>query len=709
MGNLCSTTQNDIVTMKVVREEIEEDTVRLAMHTNEEAVMDIAKNADFSELNVGYTYSYEVNNHGVREGKTDWVQMDQPRLCSYRKYNKSTFTYDSILLQGPSPSNGSSIPLAEYRGITLRQLRAVVANIQRRCVPEGWKNEEGKLLTPETVSFHHANKYVIKPFTVETKKSFITSLPSTAGPQPPRFYVSHWLGQPVKECVSSIEQFFIDFMENNNDETDRRGGGMREDTPIWICAFANNQWVLGEDTREDAKELSFTRAMKIADNRTITILDKNGIIFSRIWCIYELYLALIGHWQGTNTEGFQGGVWAVYTTYRHTYENPLGNKKEVREALGIIFGGAPSDQGSTEYTTARQCSFPFDLIMKSLRIRVEDAEASKESDRIHILNSIIGKLEGGINDPPPKDHERYIALNNALRGTFASSPETLIAALKKGDMEWKEILTVLSKVTVKGTMKFDFNPCGDWRELNLAQATRLILHLPLTIEGLTIEKAPFGIEFMKILIQQIKTFTNLKSLRISHTLVGGMNEGRDSGLHLAEAIASNSKIEKLNLYKTDLIGVRNVALWADVLAKNKVLKSLKCSGMDEELKKIDSAAWPAYEHSTHNNSNYNGQIVYCACGIFPDAMLTDEGYKVLAKGIALNTSLETIYLMDHGASNKVIVEVIGKVLQENKTITKVNISEESDKEGVEHAVQELQGIFKDRLPKLQITNITYKP
>ena len=49
--------------------------------------------------------------------------------------------------------------------MTIRQLRAVYAHIERRCVAERWTNFKGELLTPEAVTLYDATRYMIKPAT----------------------------------------------------------------------------------------------------------------------------------------------------------------------------------------------------------------------------------------------------------------------------------------------------------------------------------------------------------------------------------------------------------------------------------------------------------------------------------------------------------------------------------------------------------------
>lgn len=49
-------------------------------------------------------------------------------------------------------------------------------------------------------------------------------LPSTAGPQLPRFFVSHWWGEPVKDFIMCIDRAQLGFRLNARDQ-DTRGDG----------------------------------------------------------------------------------------------------------------------------------------------------------------------------------------------------------------------------------------------------------------------------------------------------------------------------------------------------------------------------------------------------------------------------------------------------------------------------------------------------
>jgi len=429
------------------------------------------------------------------------------------------------------------------------------------------------------------------PFTIENQISFVKALPSTAGPQPPRFFISHWWGETVSDFLNCLEQGIVDFRLNLNGRhyskdynQESRGGGMTEDTPVWICAYANNQWSLSGDITADPKESGFTKAMKVAKGRTITILDKNGIVFTRIWCIFELYLTLIVDSQvGKEEENSKDGLWAVYTAHSHTYKNYWGAIEE-RKALGIVSGGVTSDLGNSHYFIAREAAFPYDLIEKSLSIQVEVADASVEDDRRHILNSIAERSIENIDDVPPAAHDNYVRLNNSLRGTFASSTASLLGAAEKDDRRWKKMIEALSNGTTRGEMKFDFYSNGPFGGWTTARATQMVSHLPLTISALSIYSAKYGSEFLVALIERVAQFHNLNKLDLWHTSVGDEKGGQKVGLRLAKMISTNTTIKNLELgFTTDLLGADNAEQWGDALMKNDTLTELMLRGVADDI------------------------------------------------------------------------------------------------------------------------------
>jgi len=114
--------------------------------------------------------------------------------------------------------------------------------------------------------------------------------------------------------------------------------------------------------------------MQVSEGRTLTVLNRGGIVFTCILCICKLFLALIDFKQGGTADNNDDGTWGIYIAHKHAFIS-IYDKEEDRKALGIISGGATIDSGSSEYITAQEKKIPFDLIMKSLSIKVEDAKA----------------------------------------------------------------------------------------------------------------------------------------------------------------------------------------------------------------------------------------------------------------------------------------------------------------------------------------------
>jgi len=532
-------------------------------------------NEKFKELIVGYHFDNE------------FVSMDQPRLCLRQNtdyHGKLVGDYDTLgeevcaitstentfsSLSNVAPDLFREINV-ELRGITLRQLRAMDALIDRRCTEEKWTN------SPDKVNLHDLNRDVIKPFTENTKRSFVETLPSTAGTQPPIWYLSHNWSEPFKKSLACIETFVKDFAQNLNGPDNHAGvvyddgpmgGGMTVDTPIWICLFANNQHNPLEDIPSDLTQTGFAKAMKIADYRTLSILDSEGAIFSRIWCIDEIYLTLS-----------KNGLWAIYTALEHTasigYFKKWGCDKEIvndyreeeRKSVGTIPGGATADQGGAGWIANREKPFPIDLMHMSQNIQIETAKATMEVDRKHILNHICN-LED-LDAEPPTSHEEYSTLNDAVKGQFACSLPFLSAALLMKEDEQKKVFISMSKsINREMALNFEHIKWQNDKSDNKFAVIGMINHLPTTIERLRIVNAPYGADFIDAIVSWMEEkANNFKRLEICGTYVGE-GGGRDAGEKLAKAIAESTTIEHLELTGTDLVGGRNATEWEKALGQ----------------------------------------------------------------------------------------------------------------------------------------------
>jgi len=620
------------------RKQTKSKTVRTHQMPSSDAVEEQDAVNRFDELNIGYTY------------KGTYVTMNDSRGCYYNKqeYKKILGLFMYTGKDGGPANKDVKIPIGkpiprqkspditpmdvEMRGITFAQLLAVKANVEKRCVKEGWVSTKDNetLLTPEKVTLYDLNKYIIIPYTEKSESSFVETLPSTTGTQPPRFFVSHTWGERFYHTLDCIKQMIKDFKNNQCyvlDDSDQRGGGMTEHTPIWICAFANNQHDLDQAITADPSESGFAKAMEVANYRTISILDKDGIVFERIWCVYELYLTLI-HVQEKRGNGVHldwNGLWAVYTAHEHTYRE--GEKdEEKRKAVGIVPGrGTTTDKTPLDIAN-RERHFPPDVILLAVMVMIQKAKASKKDDENHILNYISGNIYS-LDAEPPKQHIKYDALNDAVRTAYALTIPSLQHACRGEDDKWQGILTAMSKSTNKKEMVFNFGAGYGWDDVSAERVVEMISRLPPSIEGLWITNAPYGSSFMDALIEWIKNATHIKSLAIEITCVGGMlNGGRDVGARLADALATKNTLEALALNHTDLIGSRNVNEWSEALGRMELLKSFSCEGtrrwgiMEFVRFRVDKSTLD--DNSMVEHPRDKRQRIYWNDGTFPDSTMS---------------------------------------------------------------------------------------
>jgi hypothetical protein len=130
--------------------------------------------------------------------------------------------YELIVVESNYQSmRGCSIPEVELRGISIKQLRTVYAEIEARCVVEGWTDKDGQLLTPETFNLYDIKDRIIMKRTESKQCSYVELI--ATGPQKPTRFVSHWWGEPVIAMIRCLEQHCEDHRLS------------KETTYYWIC------------------------------------------------------------------------------------------------------------------------------------------------------------------------------------------------------------------------------------------------------------------------------------------------------------------------------------------------------------------------------------------------------------------------------------------------------------------------------------------
>ncbi|CAB9530683.1 expressed unknown protein [Seminavis robusta] len=201
---------------------------------------------------------------------------------------------DLLLIQSSSreevaPSVPRGIEGAEYRAITLLQLKELAAKVALHCVKDGWKStnpqKNQQPLQPHDVTLYDLVYYWVKPQTAKYNCSYVELV--APKPQKPRWFTSHTWGGTFFQLVACLEQHAADHLLD------------KANTTYWICALALNQHGLDEElpprgynTPDTYLQNSpFYRAMQHADG-TVSVLDASMACYHRIWCVFEVAIAL---------------------------------------------------------------------------------------------------------------------------------------------------------------------------------------------------------------------------------------------------------------------------------------------------------------------------------------------------------------------------------------------------------------------------------
>mmetsp|Transcript_124186 Transcript_124186/g.277078 ORF Transcript_124186/g.277078 Transcript_124186/m.277078 type:complete len:729 (+) Transcript_124186:23-2209(+) len=323
-------------------------------------------------------------------------------------------TVDFGDLLGPGMMSGCVIADAAKRAITLQQLNRLAEHIRRRFEGgEVWAVKrkssdcsemiDVKIKSPGEVNLYDVKEHVILPSTRPRKCSMVELMASKE--QPPLFFVSHFWGDSVLRFLACLKQHAQD------QELEGEGAC------YWVCAHANNLHEMEMVSSELEENHSF-RAMRSPTTRGIVlVIDDKAMVFSRVWCIYELFQSIIGE---VNC--------ALYTAREHIYENNHGQQTK-RAAVGITNGLAASD-GDAWDKRLRETHFPLALLDKGISFQVGECEASFSADRAHIL----GAFGEGHDAHRVHGIMAVAALRSALRES-GSRRERYLRALKHGRVQ----------------------------------------------------------------------------------------------------------------------------------------------------------------------------------------------------------------------------------------------------------------------------------
>ena len=456
-----------------------------------------------SELVKGITGAGYTEEHALAIlGELD---ADKDGTVTRQEWRKGFFASSLVSVKHPADETfddlhhgcpGCSIPETEYRAINLPQLQDVGKHIERRCPKEGWVNFESAALSAKSVTLYDAARYVIKPATYARQCAFVELVAEDA--QRPKWFTSHWWGEPVLDFVACVTTHAVDHGSGNQ----ANGTWQFDATAYWVCAYANNQHDLASVNAPTLEETSFYKALKLAEG-TVSILDRDGMCFKRVWCSYECFITL------TQTEG----KYEVYTALEHESKDFNGDV-HARSAIGIVdgLGVQVCDNTVTEDTedkALREAHFPLALATQAFTLQLETATASVENDRIKILNTIA--VKENLAATPPATHPRYDALNATVRGRLAI---VALRGLLQAGEPIEEAVTLL-KGCGRRKLELGFN---DVKAFD-ANAMQLIAqNLPPTLEELIMERAGLKAEHAPALASALPALTKLSALKCAPPL-----------------------------------------------------------------------------------------------------------------------------------------------------------------------------------------------
>ena len=211
---------------------------------------------------------------------------------------------------------------------------------------------------------------------------------------------------------------------------------------------------------------------------------------------------------------------AVYST------NPYGMEMLVPSTAVVIAGGdrpLPADtfRGNPTAPTMvaraedweslkahRQARFPVRLLQAAFHIKVEAGQASVETDRWHILNSLTGMP---LDSEPPLTHAQYDHINKLLHAHYALGG--LPRCVAEGGEALQQCLAALraSPPTDRFVVSAPIDDDTSTQPFDDATVEQLIDLLPPTLQHLELPMAS-----MTVVPDSVGKFTALRSLNLMY-------------------------------------------------------------------------------------------------------------------------------------------------------------------------------------------------
>ena len=391
----------------------------------------------------------------------------------------------------------------------------------------------------------------------------------------------------------------------------------------------------------------FLKAMEISKG-TVSILDKDCVVYSRIWCIYELYKSLMDKKDDHKFDVYTDYDWEV------NQKLSLDSFKDNGDAIGLTDGFIDGDMqyGSpnSSFKLLRESQFPLERILKAGAIDIKKAVATEQKDEKYIKNTITNQNE---DDDPPEHHDNYEKLNKLIRGFFVSSSLERILKDESTESDQKSIYFDILKQSSASVISLNmqgYTPFDD------SVATQLAVSLPPTITSFSFTSDGSSVTQLGIqtIFRGLAKLTNLEML-----LLFGNSIDDETCLVLADAIRNNINLRNLHL-SNNKIGDEGMNAISDALENNHSLDLLNLG--NNQINEKGAIAIVAVLRTNNTLKKL----------VLDKNNIGDEGVMALADALSTNQCLEELNLDGNGISDVGAI-AIATALKINESLKKLNL------------------------------------
>ncbi|CAE7372364.1 RpII140, partial [Symbiodinium natans] len=424
----------------------------------------------------------------------------------------------------------------------MEQLRRFVAFAACNC--NMWSLGDQPKLGASTLNFLHLNEFLILPASEEEDCSAVELVSDK--PQSPLLFISHWWGELLRDFMDCLGCY-------------RSTKELREDSFMWICAFAERQHSLQQRLTVDA-QCSFLGALTRSDHVLLMLgsdmeLCGPGPFFSRAWCLLEVGRAM--------------ELKKVIDYAAVTVDGPQVLVESILDQVGQMEKKTP--RSTARSMQLRETTFPIEVLASGLQLDIQTAQTSSKADHERILKCIAGHRPDYVLQLGDARHfqEEFRKFNARLRSEVALA---VWFQAVQSQMDTKRLARALIGDEARTSLMKNFAHGAGFEDRHLAILAAALpghlRHLELSFWMCTAIGSPGLRAFCKTLPQ----LKQLETLTLDFQLCSKIGQtGIDAlGLCLPATIVSLN----LNFERTH---IRSVFVLAKGIAS---LKNLRVLGLD---------------------------------------------------------------------------------------------------------------------------------